>query len=187
MPSLSDGVRVVAVLPKTEEPTRKNHMSRRKKRGRRQIGFLQRTDESARRIAISSRRWTRHCETYLPPCSIFIWLQGFSRKADLTYLHICTTLRGRKCFSAAGARTDELVAMPQVPVDAERCARSFDTRHAAAASAARQILTINARFPFSMGGGFQKLLFLALRTIGRSQALAKIILDASRRARFADT
>ncbi|KAL3862968.1 hypothetical protein ACJMK2_004751 [Sinanodonta woodiana] len=77
--------------------------------------------------------------------------------------------------------------MSQAPVDAERSARSFDTRHADAASAARQILTINARFPFSMGGGFQSLFFLSLRKIGRSQALAKIISHASRRARFADT
>jgi hypothetical protein len=116
-----------------------------------------------------------------------MWLQGLSRKAILTQLHTCMTVRGRKCFSAAGARTDGPIAMPLAPADAALSARSFDVRHAAAASAARQIRTIKARFRFSIGGGFQKLLFFALRTNGQSQALAKIILDASRRARFAAT
>jgi hypothetical protein len=97
------------------------------------------------------------------------------------------TLRGRKCFSAAHARTDAPIAMPLAPADAAPSARSFDVRHAAAPSAAREIRTIKARFRFSIGGGFQKLLFFALRTNGRSKALAKIILDASRRARSAAT
>jgi hypothetical protein len=116
-----------------------------------------------------------------------MWPEGLSRKANLTQLHTRMTLRGRKCFSAARARTDAPIAMPLAPADAAPSARSFDVRHAAAPSAAREIRTIKARFRFSIGGGFQKLLFFALRTNGRSKALAKIILDASRRARSAAT